>query len=84
MVKQNNDVSLGRHPLEQIGPTGKFPQGKKSEHDQGELAVAIGTDKKKGIIQIEFGTSVTWLGLTADDARALAQQLLERADDLES
>lgn len=84
MVKRNDDDSMGKHSLEQIGPTGKFPQGKITEHDQGQLAVAIATDKKKGIIQIEFGTSLTWLGLTADDARAFANQLLERADDLES
>lgn len=84
MVRQNDNVKMEKHPLEQIGPTGKYPQGKVTEHDQGGLAVAIGTDKKRGIIQIEFGTSLTWLGLTADDARAFANQLLERADDLES
>ena len=68
--------------LKQLGKTGRFPYGKVSEDDEGELRVAIGIDLSQGIVRIEFGKPVAWLGLPVNQARALSQMLLEKADEL--
>lgn len=75
--------SLGNEHLG-IGPQGSFPKGKMTPDDKGLLAVVMTTNKEKGIIMIDFGTSLSWIGLTPDDARALAQALIERSDELEA
>jgi len=82
MVTTGNG-SLGNKDS-RIGPTGKYPNGPMNKNDAGELAVAISTNKKKGIITIDFGTSLSWLGLTVDDAKMLVKILNERIDDLET
>jgi hypothetical protein len=88
MVAKNNyhKIIKGLNKSEKdsmIGPTGSFPKGKIDEDDKGGLAVAISTNREKGIIKIEFGTYLTWFALRADEARHLAKELLERADILE-
>lgn len=74
--------SLGNEKLG-IGAQGVYPRGKITPDDKGLLAVAMTTNKEKGIIMIDFGTSISWIGLTPDDARALAKALIERSDELE-
>ncbi len=69
--------------MAQLGPTGKFPQGKLDEDDMGELNIRVSTDRARDIVEIVFGTSVTWLGMLAGDARVLALALLKCADALE-
>lgn len=51
---------------EKIGPTGKFPRGKATDGDEGELLI----DFKVGvgltgdpIVIIDFGTKTQWIGL---------------------
>jgi len=66
-----------------IGPTGTHPRGKLGDDDDGELAVAVAVDHPHGVIRIAFGTSVSWIALPAEDARALAQMLVEMAEALE-
>ncbi len=66
-----------------LGPTGKFPQGKMSDHDDGELKVAMAVDKKNNRIVIDFGTPITWVGLSAEDARMLAISLLLKVKEME-
>ena len=66
-----------------IGPTGEYPVGKLRDGDKGGLAVAISNNHEKGVIEIEFGTNLNWLGLRPVEARAFAQMLLERADKIE-
>jgi len=65
-----------------LGPTGKFPDGKMYSDDQGELTFAIGIDEEKKLIIIKFGTSVTHLGMTAEQAFALADNLMSKAQEL--
>jgi hypothetical protein len=60
------------------GPTGEFPKGKLRADDRGELAVAISL-RADGTIFMEFGTSVTWLAMSREDAIVLAHLLLEKA-----
>ncbi len=71
----NGNESLGNEHLD-LGPTGKFPKGKLSEHDDGELKVAMGLDKENDRIIIDFGTKISWIGLSAEEAEMLAISLL--------
>jgi hypothetical protein len=63
----------------QIGATGSFPQGQLNDHDQGGLKMAIGYDKLDGIVRLEFGKPVAWLGLPPPEAIELAHLLLRYA-----
>lgn len=66
-----------------LGATGRFPDGKLGPHDEGELRTVIGTDHANGLVRIEFGKPVGWLAIPSSQARELAQQLIERADELD-
>lgn len=62
------------------GATNRFPRGKVTEHDEGELKIAMYT--KDGTIFVDFGKKVAWLGLDANSARDMAKLLLKHADTL--
>lgn len=62
-----------------IGATGKFPQGKLDDTDEGELKMAIAYDKLNGVVRLEFGKPVAWLGLPPPEAKELAEKLLWHA-----
>lgn len=62
-----------------VGATGAFPQGHLNDDDQGELRVAVGYDKLDGIVRVEFGKPVSWLGLPLPEAKQLALLLLKHA-----
>jgi hypothetical protein len=49
-----------------LGETGEFPDGKLSEDDGGEIAMAIGTHGET--IIIKFGKQVSWIGISVDAA----------------
>lgn len=61
-----------------IGPTGKFPEGKINDTDEGQLVV--GVKESDGEVYIAFGTPVAWLQLRAEDAKDFANTLIEVAD----
>jgi hypothetical protein len=63
----------------EVGATGQFPQGKLNDDDQGELRLAVGFDKLDGIVRVEFGKPVAWLGLPPPEAIQLARALLRNA-----
>ena len=60
-----------------VGPTGQFPEGKMSKHDEGEISFAIG--HPNGKVVIDFGSPVAWVGMEPQQAVALAQTLLSHA-----
>ena len=60
-----------------VGPTGQFPDGKMSKHDEGEIAFAVG--HPNGKVVIDFGSPVAWVGMEPQQAVALAQTLLSHA-----
>ncbi len=62
-----------------LGATGKFPQGKLQDDDEGELRMAIAYDKLNGIVRVEFGKPVAWLGLPPPEAIQFARLLLRHA-----
>lgn len=64
-----------------LGATGEMPDGQLTERDQGELKLAVATIDRKVIMN--FGQPVAWIGLKPDQARAVAQALLTKADEAE-
>lgn len=62
-----------------IGSTGRFPLGKLSESDEGELQFGIAADPVKNKVVINFGKPVAWIGFTAEQAEQIAESLLEKA-----
>lgn len=68
--------------MESLGPTGKFPHGKITPDDEGELK--IGLLAKGGKIVLVFGKAVTWIGLPPEDAKKMAMSLLEMVAGMEN
>jgi len=66
-----------------FGPTGEFPRGKLSEHDEGELIMGVRADKASGVVLLQFGVTVTWVSMTPSDARTLAMMLSKAAAELD-
>jgi len=64
-----------------IGATGKFPEGKLNESDEGELA--IGFRIENGNVVIDFGKPVHWLGFAPDKAKEFATAIMEAAEHIE-
>ena len=68
---------------DQLGATGEHPYGTMGPDDKGELRAALTADHRHGVVRMEFGTLVKWVGLPAAHARHLAQLLLDKADELD-
>jgi hypothetical protein len=62
---------------EKLGATGKFPEGKLNDDDEGELQASIRTEGKNVII--DFGKPVAWLALPKEDAIASGMSLIKHA-----
>lgn len=60
---------------EQLGATGKFPDGKLNDDDEGELRLMI--SKKGDNVHIDFGKPVAWMAFTKEDAIALGLSLIK-------
>lgn len=65
-----------------FGATNRFPQGKYTEHDEGEIAFGVAADKNAGKVIINFGKPTAWVGMDREQALALAELLLQKAADL--
>lgn len=59
------------------GPTGKFPEGKLTDTDEGEIGITIG--RREGRVVMDFGKPAAWIGFTADQADQLAESLRVQA-----
>lgn len=60
--------------------TGQFPRGKLNPDDEGELVFQVGHDLKGNVI-IDFGKPVTWFAFPHDMAVALAELLIDHAEE---
>lgn len=63
-----------------LGPTGKFPRGKLTENDEGELRIAVGS--RNGAVVMDFGKPTSWIGFTPEQADQIADSLREHARSL--
>lgn len=66
--------------IEQLGPTGRFPEGRLNGNDEGEIRFAIRSCGGKLIM--DFGTPVAWIGMGRSQAIHLIKILQEHADAL--
>lgn len=64
----------------EAGPTLRYPHGKLTEHDEGEIQIKIGGDPQTQRVLIDFGKPTAWIGFTPQQARELAQSLIAKAD----
>jgi hypothetical protein len=69
--------ALWEHLLSSVGPTGRFPEGKMNRHDEGEIALAIGV--QDGKVVLNFGKPTAWVGFNPDQAQELGMLLIRRA-----
>lgn len=63
-----------------LGATGKFPEGKLNENDQGELRAALIVNQ--GRLVLLFGKPVEFLAMTKEQAIAMGQGLIKKAQEL--
>lgn len=77
-------LSIMKKFLEQVEGRARreYPQGKLGCDDLGSLAVAMAADPKAGVIRIDFGKPVEWIGLRLEDAEALRDMLTEKMMEL--
>lgn len=59
-----------------LGSTGRFPHGKLTVHDEGEIAFAVLV--KDGKVVIDFNHPVHWLGMIPEQAIDLGELLIKR------
>lgn len=65
---------------EPFGATGKFPEGKLVEHDEGEIQFGIWIEHNK--VVMDFGKSVRWIGMSKEQARELGESLIKESEGL--
>lgn len=56
---------------------GEFPDGKLNQGDEGAVAMMVGSDA--GRVVLQFPKPIAWIGLTPEEAIGLAELLVQRA-----
>ena len=62
---------------EHLGATGEFPEGKLTQHDEGEIRLAV--THKDGKVVLAFGRSISWIGFDPKQAREVAELLRQHS-----
>lgn len=57
----------------------KWPEGRISGSDDGEIAFEISSDSDANIVKVDFGKPVEWVGMPPKTAIELAQLLIKHA-----
>lgn len=70
--------ALKKSPMPDLGATGKFPDGKLNQSDEGEIMVGITSVEDRVIVQ--FGKPVSWIGFTKEQAKDLAASLIKYSE----
>ncbi len=56
-----------------------WPEGRINSDDEGELAMACTADKEHGVVVLDFGKPVKWVGLPPQEAVRMAEILIAKA-----
>ena len=72
-------IPSGKKP--DLGATGKYPEGKLREDDEGEIA--IGITVYEGKVILDLGDDMGWVGFTPEQAHRIASILQKRAGEAE-
>ena len=67
---------------EPLGATGRFPEGKLSSHDEGEIRIAL--TRFNGAVIFNFGKSIASIGFTPTQAREIGELLIKHAAAIEA
>ena len=76
MREELEDVVAGLK-AEEMGATGRFPRGKLTELDQGEVRFRVAY--VDGTVVLDFGKPTAWVGMTPKQAKELAVALKRHA-----
>lgn len=77
----NDEIFKKLNEKQKLGATGRFPEGKLVEHDEGEIQFSIETFKNK--IVLNFNKSVKWVGMNKQQAKELGELLIKRSELIE-
>ena len=80
---QKGEVNSDLHTMltaqrDQLGATGKHPEGKLTESDEGEIGFSV--FEYEGKIIMNFNTPVYWFGMNKEQAKAVAESLLKHCE----
>lgn len=64
-----------------LGATNKYPYGKISTDDEGEIRLAVGHDRD--FVHVQFGKPIAWLSLPSSEAKELGSLLLNHAKEVD-
>lgn len=67
--------SVARQMNEQLGPTGKFPDGKLDDTDEGEVKMRISHNDQ--LVRIDFGKATAWFAMPKSQALTFAFTILD-------
>lgn len=66
----------------QFGATGRYPDGKLNENDEGEISLGIATHEGKVIMN--FGDNpIKWIGFTKEQAKIIGEALIKKSEEIE-
>lgn len=57
----------------------KWPNGRLSADDDGELQIKVGSDNEKEVVALEFAEDAKWVAMTPQQAIGLAELLIKHA-----
>lgn len=57
----------------------EYTRGRIGADDEGSLAMAVSHDPAKGIVRLDFGKEISWLGMPPEQAVGLAKLLIQHA-----
>ncbi|KKN52374.1 hypothetical protein LCGC14_0612910 [marine sediment metagenome] len=69
-------------PKEILGLPNPFPDGKLNESDEGVAEIAIAIEETRGKVIMAFAAPTMWLAMTPDEASAIADDLMNKAQTL--
>ncbi len=80
-VLQARRVATGS--VDEIGPTGTYPDGKLDANDEGGLNVGVAIDTELGVVVLAFGSVVADISMGSAAATELADALIGKANELD-
>lgn len=57
----------------------EWSQGRINSDDEGDLAMAVTADKEHGVVILDFGKPVKWVGLPPQNVAQLVEMLIKAA-----
>ena len=64
-----------------LGATGKFPHGKLTPKDEGEIKFSVGLSMDKKRVILNFGKAVRWVGMNRNQAIDVAKAMIKTANE---